>query len=85
MRLPPLLLTPPLLALADYLDVDTGCSDRGVPGMNRLCMDWGNKRGHFFFDGQGRRCIRKGDDRPYSCNALKGCVKSTWGEVGCSW
>ncbi len=64
------------------IDADEGCRDPpGVPGLNRLCMDWGNQRGHFFFDGQGRRCLSKGPD--HDCETGN-CV-CRWSEVPCTW
>ncbi|KAJ4287882.1 hypothetical protein N0V88_007500 [Collariella sp. IMI 366227] len=41
-----------------YIDANEGCRDPNVGSMNNLCMDWGNWRGHFYFDGQGKRCIK---------------------------
>lgn len=37
-------------AFGNYLiNADEGCRDPpDVPGMNRICMDWGNGRAHFF-------------------------------------
>jgi hypothetical protein len=64
------------------IDANEGCRDPpGVPGLNSLCMDWENQRAHFFFDGQGKRCLKKGPD--YDC--MNGNCRSRWSEVACSW
>ncbi|KAK3899491.1 hypothetical protein C8A05DRAFT_18079 [Staphylotrichum tortipilum] len=67
------------------INANEGCRDPSdVPGMNQLCMDWGRQRGHFFFDGQGRRCLRKTEDKENHCAGAV-CHRSIWSEVACTW
>ncbi len=82
---------------ADFpVSANEGCRDpsKSVPGMIRICVDWGRKRGHFIFgnDGRGKRCFIKTkddetnwDDR--SCGGDNGirCWVSEWEEAKCSW
>jgi hypothetical protein len=64
------------------IDANEGCRDPpDVPGMNSICMDWGSKRAHFFFDNQPKRCLVKGPDT--SCGNWD-CY-SQWSEVACTW
>ncbi|KAH7320761.1 hypothetical protein B0I35DRAFT_459505 [Stachybotrys elegans] len=44
--------------------------------MWEICMDWGNRRGHFYFDGQSKRCLVQTYD---------GGLYREWSEVGCWW
>lgn len=63
------------------IDANEGCRDPvDVSSMNTLCMDWGNQRGHFFFDNQPKRCIRKTSEDLHSDIWL-----SRWEEVACTW
>jgi len=75
-----------------WLDANEGCRDPpNVPGMNSICMDWGNKRAHFFFDNQPKRCLRMTEDYEWNafadCNRGLGpsCRRSIWSEVACNW
>ncbi|KAF6743115.1 hypothetical protein DFP72DRAFT_828961 [Ephemerocybe angulata] len=67
-----------------------GCQDPSdVPDLTELCMDWPNNRAHFFFVGQSKRCMVKGDVQgPFIpgplCTASWCCV-SAWNEVPCTW
>ncbi|KAK4124570.1 hypothetical protein N657DRAFT_644809 [Parathielavia appendiculata] len=64
-----------------WIDANEGCRDPpDVPAMNQICMDWGNQRGHFYFDGQSRRCIRKTSEWAEGTRAV-----SRWDEVACTW
>ncbi|KAF6741884.1 hypothetical protein DFP72DRAFT_1023583 [Ephemerocybe angulata] len=50
-----------------------GCqnlNDR-VPGLVELCIDYGRHRAHFYFSGQGKRCLQEVSSTPYNCNG--GC------------
>ncbi|KAK4124568.1 hypothetical protein N657DRAFT_644806 [Parathielavia appendiculata] len=68
------------------IDANEGCRDPpDVPSMNTICMDWGNKRGHFYFDGQAKRCIRMTSDTPFGCGPGATCAFSNWDEVSCTW
>ncbi|KAK4039563.1 hypothetical protein C8A01DRAFT_16471 [Parachaetomium inaequale] len=64
-----------------WVDANEGCRDPDVPSMWSLCMDWGNQRGHFFFEGQPKRCIRKVSEGW----AEYGMTSSNWDEVPCTW
>ncbi len=59
-----------------------GSSYIGVPGMNTICMDWNNRRAHFYFDGQAKRCIAQNSELP---NSALGGVRALWLEVLCNW
>lgn len=56
----------------------------GPPGMQSICWDWTNKRGHFFYANQPKRCIRRtfayvvGDESD-------GDALEQWDEVPCTW
>lgn len=65
------------------VDANEGCRDSSavVPSLRSLCMDWGNQRAHFFFDGEGKRCLRKNPD--YQC-ILATCT-GRWKEIACTW
>ncbi len=65
-------------------DANDGChygTYIGVPGMNTLCMDWNNRRAHFYFDGQGKRCIAQNSES----TDQHGVVRAIWLEVLCNW
>ena len=49
--------------------------------MNTLCMDWNNPRAHFYFDGQGKRCIAQNSES----TDQNGVVHAIWLEVLCNW
>ncbi|KAH6869714.1 hypothetical protein BKA70DRAFT_1131620 [Coprinopsis sp. MPI-PUGE-AT-0042] len=66
------------------VDANEGCRDPDVPGMYQLCVDWGNNRGHFFFDNQAKRCLRQVSSTAYGCGGGT-CWCGEWDEVGCSW
>jgi hypothetical protein len=73
-----------------FIDARGGCHDPpNVPGMNNICIDWAHNRAHFFFDGQGKRCLQHQE-----WNADNGCAgyesqcssyTSIWREVACTW
>ncbi|KAK4149870.1 hypothetical protein C8A00DRAFT_18496 [Chaetomidium leptoderma] len=68
------------------IDANEGCRDPpDVPGMYRICMDWKSGRGHFLFDRQAKRCLRKTEDKPYRCDDPGWCTRSVWSEVACAW
>ncbi len=76
-------------AYGDYsIDSGDGCRDPDVPGMWQLCIDDANVRGHFYFDGQNKRCIREtSDDFQHCSDDFKFATCSTvyWDEVPCTW
>lgn len=71
------------------LNANGGCRDPPDPNMYELCMDWNNNRAHFYFYGQGKRCLRKTVDVSHNwgsgCGIDVSCYRSEWTEVGCSW
>ncbi|CEJ82403.1 hypothetical protein VHEMI02469 [[Torrubiella] hemipterigena] len=66
------------------VDASDGCRATKVPSMTRLCVDWKNKRAHFTFSNQNKRCLLQRSSTPYGCSADK-CLHSEWDEVGCTW
>jgi len=54
-----------------------GCRDDPFPHLKHLCMDWANRRGHFVFEGQSKRCLvlTSGDDDG----------ATDWYERPCTW
>ncbi len=71
----------------NYVDGTGGCQDPPyVPGMYELCIDWSRNRAHFYFDGQGKRCLVQ-TEYAYdpNCPSNWSCYRSVWSEVGCSW
>jgi hypothetical protein len=63
-------------------DADEGCRNNpGPPGMQSICWDWGNKRGHFYYTNQPRRCMRELFSKTFNgADAL-----ARWEEVACTW
>lgn len=66
------------------VDANTGCRGTSVPGMIEFCVDWDNRRAHFVYNGQNKRCLIQRSETVYGCAAQQ-CWKTTWEEVGCSW
>ena len=66
---------------------EEGCRDPAdVPGLNSVCFDWGNKRAHFYFDNQNKRCLSQwhwADIGP--CVDNNYCSIQRWVEVPCTW
>ncbi|KAK4443011.1 hypothetical protein QBC34DRAFT_431095 [Podospora aff. communis PSN243] len=64
-----------------------GCT-QGAPGMRELCVDFDNWRGHFYYHGQGKRCIvhkhRLNLNYDWS-NAAGDTLMDNWDEVKCTW
>jgi hypothetical protein len=72
------------------LSADDGCRDnQEIP--NLLCMDWAAARGHFYFTGQNKRCLKRfsrvdiGACRNDISRADYNCDISLWIEVPCTW
>lgn len=63
-------------------DGNEGCRDNpGPPGMSSICFDWGNRRGHFFYVNQPKRCFKQIWTRdPESARAI-----ADWSETPCTW
>ncbi|KAF6753798.1 hypothetical protein DFP72DRAFT_1010272 [Ephemerocybe angulata] len=63
-----------------------GCQNLNdhVPGLVELCIDYGRQRAHFYFNGQGKRCLRQVSQTAYNCNGGT-CVAREWDEIGCTW
>ncbi|KAF4452209.1 hypothetical protein F53441_4949 [Fusarium austroafricanum] len=66
------------------VNAEKGCRDTSVPAMVEFCVDWDNRRSHFRFSGQGKRCLIQDSESAYGCNA-NACYKTTWKEIPCSW
>ena len=65
------------------INANEGCRDArpDVPGLNSICFDWGNQRAHFYYDNQGKRCLRQ-----WSSNSLFGSTSmQRWKEAACTW
>lgn len=59
-----------------------GChSDPGPPGMLSACFDWGNRRAHFYYINQPKRCLSQMWSRDPEFN--HGLAE--WVEVPCTW
>ncbi|KAK4464432.1 hypothetical protein QBC42DRAFT_284416 [Cladorrhinum samala] len=70
------------------VDASEGCRNPDVPGMTQLCVDWGKSRGHFYFLGQNKRCIRETSSDFQTCSDDFGfatCSDVYWDEVPCTW
>jgi len=78
----------------NVVDGRSGCrSNPGPPGMTQLCLDYVNMRGHFYFQGQGKRCIWVhewynnwcADPGVAQMVGTDVCYSTKWIEVDCSW
>ncbi len=67
--------------------VPDGCGGVPVPGMKTLCLDLPENRGHFFFDGQPKRCLDRTDTTTWrECPNAENCATlATWNEIPCTW
>ncbi|KAF6741207.1 hypothetical protein DFP72DRAFT_772588, partial [Ephemerocybe angulata] len=63
-----------------------GCQDlrNCVPRLRELCIDYGNRCTHFYFNGQGKRCLGEVVRTWLNCNGGD-CWMEEWNEVGCMW
>ncbi|KAF4953262.1 hypothetical protein FGADI_6128 [Fusarium gaditjirri] len=50
-------------------NAEKGCRATSVPAMVEFCVDWDNKRSHFRFSGQGKRCMVQDSESAYGCAA----------------
>jgi hypothetical protein len=59
------------------------------PHMVDFCLDWGNLRGHFRFNGQDKRCVRRRMHATwggYYCRQESvSCHMHVWEETPCTW
>lgn len=62
-----------------------GCSSWGPPHIREICVDWAMGRVHFYFNGQGKRCLRKQADYAIDCAWPGKCVRAEFNEVPCDW
>ncbi len=64
------------------IDANEGCRDPPwVPYLNSICFDWGNQRGHFYYDNHPKRCLQQ-----WTSNALTSQLSmQRWKEVSCTW
>jgi hypothetical protein len=69
------------------VNANEGCRGTSVPAMTEFCMDWGNRRGHFRFSGQGnKRCLVQDSESTAACGSSgTDCYRTTWKEVACYW
>ncbi|KAF5985152.1 hypothetical protein FCOIX_2233 [Fusarium coicis] len=65
------------------VNAEKGCRGTSVPAMVEFCVDWDNRREHFRFSGQGKRCMVQDWESAYGCAAT--CYKTTWREIACNW
>lgn len=73
-----------------WVNANEGCRDPMHPNLSSLCMDWKNSRGHFYFKGQNKRCLRKEADYGFNwgsnCDGITTkCSRSEWRETACTW
>jgi hypothetical protein len=71
-----------------FIDADDGCRDTDVPAMYQLCMDYSKGRGHFFFEGQGKRCLKETSNDWAHCSddfQFATCTTIYYDEVPCTW
>jgi hypothetical protein len=66
------------------VNANTGCRGTSVPAMVEFCVDWDNRRSHFRFSGQGKRCLVQDSQIVYGCHRRQ-CWKTTWREIPCNW
>ncbi|KAM7209867.1 hypothetical protein V8F06_014749 [Rhypophila decipiens] len=69
-------------------NANEGCRNPGVPNINRVCMDWGNKRGHFNTIFGEKRCVKEWNSHNLgTCRGAVGgtCHVQRWREVACTW
>lgn len=61
----------------------------GPPALNNVCIDMSMARGHFYFDGQNRRCLVRRTMDLLSvrnvCSFPYDVYESRWDEVNCTW
>lgn len=63
-------------------NANEGCRNNpGPPGMTSICFDWNNRRGHFVYANQPKRCIKQEWEKGSS---EVGSIRR-WGEVPCTW
>jgi hypothetical protein len=68
-----------------YIDANEGCyRAHSVPHLEEFCIDWTNRRAHFRFGGQGKRCMRQVREVPFYCGSEE-CWNTYWDEVPCTW
>ncbi|KAK0644672.1 hypothetical protein B0T16DRAFT_392976 [Cercophora newfieldiana] len=61
----------------------SGChSNTGVPN---ICIDWPRRRGHFYFNGGGKRCITHQGESGAPCEQNHICRMHNWVESLCAW
>lgn len=67
-------------------DVNANDGCRSTGRLATLCMDWGNSRGHFIFDGQSKRCLSKTSTTYVECgDPSQNCFTNEWDETACTW
>ncbi|KAH7183589.1 uncharacterized protein B0J16DRAFT_386663 [Fusarium flagelliforme] len=66
------------------INAQKGCRGTSVPGMVKFCVDWDERRAHFKFSGQSKRCLTQDSQNAYGCSAVQ-CYKTIWREIPCHW
>ncbi|KAK3898276.1 hypothetical protein C8A05DRAFT_19109 [Staphylotrichum tortipilum] len=56
-----------------------------VPSLENWCLDFANNRGHFYFYGQGKRCLRVVSFTQTSYSPSETQFAMVWEEVTCTW
>jgi len=66
------------------IDANEGCRSSGqVPSLRSFCFDWGRERAHFFFSGQGKRCLKMRSSLGFGHTGVGSAQR--WVEVPCTW
>ncbi|KAF5703625.1 hypothetical protein FMUND_12918 [Fusarium mundagurra] len=65
------------------VNAERGCRCTSVPAMVEFCVDWDNRRVHFRFSGEGKRCMVQDSESAYGCATT--CYKTTRREIPCNW
>lgn len=70
------------------VDAGDGCRGTPVPNMVEWCIDTQRERGHFRYEGQGKRCMVVESSEWQRCSddwAWATCASEVWKEVNCTW
>lgn len=70
-------------------DFNDGCSQRNLPGVRELCMNWGLRRAHLFTDSGARHCYSQKSEAWIRGNGPDqgqgAIIYYQWTEVACTW
>lgn len=67
------------------LNLNGGCRSLPIPAFQQVCFDWNNRRAHFYFNGQNKRCLKEASVNQYHCAGGDRCWEHRWNEVPCTW